>query len=913
MSMKIRCSLIVILLSVVRPGEDSYSDPPSVRARTPQSTQGEPRSRNLEAVASRIHSGRCNLLLIGDSIATNFAFGDRGTWVTGIWRCWRPQAWRGRFVPAAMHGVESNGTTVANGGIGPSFDPACRLVFGAEPAHPGESDGVHFEAGGWGLLVNGFETEGDLADRSLAQFQLPSRFDGVDIWGRYGEKSPWASGTLDATLLVNGTPSTVPRYFIRGRRSDDSWTAGRLVDIEGDLPITGSRLVEVPYDFENTIDPRGSDGTLSLDLRTDPGYEEEPGQNMMFLGCFFERRGRETGLLLGSHSVGGDTTGAHLGEGDVLLTNGSLLNRYYDDRYLREFIRAGEWNTFVVTLGSNDLNALQRSPLEAAAGVAAVIDRYRAVAEELRAEDPSLLPPEFLVISPATAGQSDQSERYAAFDVALGDLAGGDVAVVHLNRILTEEIGTWGEYRHQLLVDGTHPDRVGSMLKAELVWKEMAQVLDLPPSGSQGPLRLVPAEYSRLADAVADSEPDDVIVVGPGTHAGGINVAAGPLEIRSTHGRLQTIVDAAGEGRCLSVSVAVDEPVILKDFSLQGGIAADGGGVLVASGSLWLDGCRVDDCEATGSGGGIHAITGRVDIRETTIDACTAGIDGGGVSALDATVSIESTIITRCAAVGDGGGLFSQGDTTVLLDVRIEQCSARRGGGIRIVDGLLDMRDSTLRVNSSEVSGGGIDAGGILYLDDCLLNGNATGGIGGGISVRGASAAEMRQMEFTENIADDRGGAISFTEDAVAEMYTGIVQLNQAGSGGGGILVDCADVAIMSSYFQGLDAPVCNAFEIACGSVSLGGNLFCPESQGICGSYVDKGGNEYLSDCDGICEGDLNLDGEVNGGDLGILFATWGTCPSASFCRPDLDRDGKVDGGDLGALLAILGDPTACD
>lgn len=913
MSMKIRCSLIVLLLAVARPVERSYADPPSVRARTSRSIQGEPRSRNLEAVASRIHSGRCNLLLIGDSIATNFAFGERGTWVTGIWRCWRPQAWRGRFIPAAMHGVESNGTTVANGGIGPSFDPACRLVFGATPAHPGASDGVHFEPGGWGLLVNGFETEGDLADRSLVQFQLPSRLDGVNVWDRYGEESPWASGTLDATLLVNGTPSSVPRYFIRGRRSDDTWTDGRLVDIEGDLPAAGSRLIEVPYDFENTIDPRGSGGTLSLDLRTDPGYEEEPGQNMMFLGCFLERRGRETGLLLGSHSVGGDTTGAHLDGGDVLLTDGSLLNRYYDDRYLREFIRAGEWNTFVVTLGSNDLNALQRSPREAAAGVAAVIDRYRSISEELQAEDPSLLAPEFLVISPATAGQSDQSERYAAFDIALGDLAGDDVAVVHLNRILTEEIGTWSEYRHQLLVDGTHPDRAGAMLKAELVWKEMAGVLDLPPSDPQGPLRLVPAEYPTLSDAVAASEPDDVVIVGPGSHAGGVPVAAGPLEIRSTHGRLQTIIDAGGEGRCLSVSVEAGQSVILKDFGLQGGIADDGGGVLVASGSLVLDGCRVDDCTATGSGGGIHAITGRIDIRGTTIDACTAGVDGGGVSALDATVSVESAIITRCSAVGDGGGLFAQGDSTEFMDVRIEQCSARRGGGIRVANGLLDMRFSTLRVNSSVMSGGGIDAGGIVALEDCLLNGNATGGIGGAISLRGTPAAEMRQVELTENIADDRGGAVSFTEEAVAEMYGGIIQLNQAGSGGGGILVDCADVSITSSYFEGLDAPVCNAFEIACGSLSLGGNLFCPESDGICGSYVDEGGNEYLPDCDGICEGDLNLDGEVNGGDLGILFATWGTCPSASFCRPDLDRDGKVDGADLGTLLVILGDPTACD
>lgn len=913
MSMKIRFSLIMLLFVVARPGDHSYSDPPAARARQSRSAQGEPNSRNLAGVAARIHSERCNLLVVGDSIATSFAFGERGTWVTGIWRCWRPQAWRGRFVPAAMHGIQSNGTTVANGGIGPSFDPACRLIFGSNPAYPGDSDETHFEAGGWGLLVNGFEIDGDLAARSLAQFQLPSRVDGVDFWNRYGEESPWASGTLDARLLVNGTPTTMPRYSIRGRQSDDTWTSGRVVDIESELPPAGSRLVEVPYAFENTIDPIASAGTLSLDVRTDPGYQEQPGQCMMFLGCFFERRGRETGLMLGSHSVGGDTTGAHLAEGDVLSTDGLLLNRYYDDRYLREFIRAGEWNTFVVTLGSNDLNALQRSPAEAAAGVAAVIDRYRAVSEELRAEDPSLLPPEFLVISPGTAGQSDQSERYAAFDVALGDLAGGDVAVVHLNRILTEEIGSWGEYRQQLLVDGTHPDRAGAMLKAELVWREMAESLGLPPGDSRGPLRTVPGEYPTLADAVAASAPDDVLIVGPGTHAGGISIDVGPLEIRSTHGRLQTIIDSEGEGRCLTVSVPPETLVGLRDFSLRGGIADDGAGVLVEDGSLLVEGCRIDDCEATGSGGAIHAIAGRVDIRESTIDACIAGGDGGGVNALDAIVSIESSIVTRCTAVGDGGGISARGDSSTFLDVRIEQCSARRGGAVRVASGLLDMRYSTLRVNTSDLSGGGIDVGGTMLIEDSLLNGNTTGGIGGAISLRGTTAAEMRQVEITENVAGDRGGAVSFTEGAVAGMYAGIIQLNQAGSGGGGVLLDCADVTITSTYFEGLDSPVCTACEIACGSLSLGGNLFCPESDGICGSYIDQGGNEYLSDCDGICEGDLNLDGAVNGGDLGILFASWGPCPSASFCRPDLDRDGAVDGADLGALLVILGDPKACD
>ena len=50
------------------------------------------------------------------------------------------------------------------------------------------------------------------------------------------------------------------------------------------------------------------------------------------------------------------------------------------------------------------------------------------------------------------------------------------------------------------------------------------------------------------------------------------------------------------------------------------------------------------------------------------------------------------------------------------------------------------------------------------------------------------------------------------------------------------------------------------------------------------------------------CPGDLNGDHVVNGGDLGILLADWGSC---SGCSGDVDQNGEVDGSDLGLLLAL--------
>lgn len=46
--------------------------------------------------------------------------------------------------------------------------------------------------------------------------------------------------------------------------------------------------------------------------------------------------------------------------------------------------------------------------------------------------------------------------------------------------------------------------------------------------------------------------------------------------------------------------------------------------------------------------------------------------------------------------------------------------------------------------------------------------------------------------------------------------------------------------------------------------------------------------------------GDLNGDGLVDGGDLGILLGTWGSAGPA-----DLNADGVVDGADLGLFLGF--------
>ena len=62
--------------------------------------------------------------------------------------------------------------------------------------------------------------------------------------------------------------------------------------------------------------------------------------------------------------------------------------------------------------------------------------------------------------------------------------------------------------------------------------------------------------------------------------------------------------------------------------------------------------------------------------------------------------------------------------------------------------------------------------------------------------------------------------------------------------------------------------------------------------------YIDDVALEVVG-----CDGDLNLDGTVDGADLGLLLGDWGAGGGAA----DLNGDGVVDGADLGLLLGAWG------
>ena len=81
------------------------------------------------------------------------------------------------------------------------------------------------------------------------------------------------------------------------------------------------------------------------------------------------------------------------------------------------------------------------------------------------------------------------------------------------------------------------------------------------------------------------------------------------------------------------------------------------------------------------------------------------------------------------------------------------------------------------------------------------------------------------------------------------------------------------------------------------------GDRFVPRNDDFRASAQRAASQGSSPEC---CPADINCDGIVNGGDLGLLIADWGQLGGPA----DINGDGLVNGADLGLLIAAWGDCT---
>ena len=283
---------------------------------------------------------------------------------------------------------------------------------------------------------------------------------------------------------------------------------------------------------------------------------------------------------------------------------------------------------------------------------------------------------------------------------------------------------------------------------------------------------------------------------------------------------------------------------------------------------------------------------------------------------------------TLNSTTNDGGGMFNYGSSPTLTNCRFTNNSANEGGGMyNSQDSNPTLTDCIFANNSSSFDGGGLyNYGSSPTLTDCMFTSNSSANEGGGMYSQNSdqnSNPILTGCTFTGNSAEYSGGGI-YSFECSASLSKCRMWCNTPNS-------------IDGKYAD----EGCNCIRDSCvGCPPLAdsdedGTLDCfddcpndPEKTepGSCGcGVVDTNVNGDV-DCDGdydeddvragmsdfgITEGtpgdldgdndvdpvdfvllrsligvenlgclvaDINGDGIVNGGDLGILLSSWGTC-----------------------------------
>ncbi|MGK0188502.1 MAG: fibronectin-binding autotransporter adhesin [Verrucomicrobiales bacterium] len=321
----------------------------------------------------------------------------------------------------------------------------------------------------------------------------------------------------------------------------------------------------------------------------------------------------------------------------------------------------------------------------------------------------------------------------------------------------------------------------------------------------------------------------DLIMLKSGTYALTIagadeNAAAtGDLDIAANItimgvGAGETVIDASVLGDRV-FHVASSASAKFSQLQINGGTAADGGGIFNEGGIVRVQDAAITENIAngpSGSGGGIFNQTGgQLFVTETEISGNRANRAGGGIEdnsgqGLGVTltnVKLDNNnagVAPANAAPGNGGGLHitGPGDISITGGTANANVAAREGGALW--NGSGTMNASAMQIMGNSASGPSADDGGggifnnggngSLNLDMVMLGGaeaadgniagpegSAAPGNGGGFHISGAGTVTITGGFIESNVAAREGGGLWNQAGTVMTVQGGtIINANAA-------------------------------------------------------------------------------------------------------------------------------------
>jgi len=230
----------------------------------------------------------------------------------------------------------------------------------------------------------------------------------------------------------------------------------------------------------------------------------------------------------------------------------------------------------------------------------------------------------------------------------------------------------------------------------------------------------------------------------------------------------------------------VDQNKVLNGFEGGGGIFNDDDATLTLNDSRVLDN-RTEGNGANGSGAGIYNDAGTtLTLNDSTVDGNVVAIGG----------------VINGDVIGDGGGIYSLGQLTLVRSTVSNNVAAgnnAKGGGIRCANGSLTLDRSLVAFNRADPNpdisvdspiGGGIASScDSVVVTDSIISSNHSRDSGGGISSDGT--IRIVRSLIINNTTDGEGGGIYafLTDTQRMEIVNSSIDNNEAGDGGGGLLV----------------------------------------------------------------------------------------------------------------------------
>lgn len=235
--------------------------------------------------------------------------------------------------------------------------------------------------------------------------------------------------------------------------------------------------------------------------------------------------------------------------------------------------------------------------------------------------------------------------------------------------------------------------------------------LYLPVSIAQAELIYVsPGQSIQAAINAASTEDKDIIEVAPGTYLETIDFQGKGITLRSTNGPSVTIIDGQMSGSVVKCVNGEGPDTVLEGFTITGGSADTGGGMLNIGSSPTIINCIFINNHADDRGGGMYNREGNPTIIASTF--------------------------RENSAIEMGGGMFNLKASPDVKDCLFTENSANKGGGMRnYLNSHPTVSNSTFSYNDAWEEGGGMDnrKNSNAMVTNCIFEGNTAGSGGGGM------------------------------------------------------------------------------------------------------------------------------------------------------------------------------------